>query len=191
MAFERIGQNYEPVLLTDKFYTTVVHNLQIDSILTFRVKPHNPKDYPFTILLLHNRPAEHEKVENLIEGDIIELGPPRIAVPTKSGENIRRNFTKFTKKLNTLLNYNDIITIEVEIYQTSTNFSIYLMDEALEPSNKIGDIVLALNFTVNGTTSTQCQYHLHELEFSDEFELNESDVVNKTSYGDRVDNHRD
>uniref|UniRef100_A0A183CBY6 Uncharacterized protein n=1 Tax=Globodera pallida TaxID=36090 RepID=A0A183CBY6_GLOPA len=78
------------------------------------------------------------------------------------GGNNRRAYTKFTKKLETLLNYNDTITIEVEVYNTSNYFHIYLMHETLEPSKKIGHVVLALPFFVNQATLTQCQYYLHQ-----------------------------
>uniref|UniRef100_A0A914HQQ0 Galectin domain-containing protein n=1 Tax=Globodera rostochiensis TaxID=31243 RepID=A0A914HQQ0_GLORO len=262
MAFKNIEQNYEPVLITD-FETTIVRNLQIGSILTFRVKPRNPNAYTFTISLLHNRPEEHPTIGKtvlkiqvypnklqlssnfvdvkksysnkaivvpaikhdllevnitvfsnhymfmmngmklpknrtadlpiwatnnvLIEGDIDQLGPPHIDVPPASVENNRRDFTKFTKKLHTLLNYNDNITIDMEIYNTSNNFSIYLMNESLEPSKRIGHVVLALNFTVSETTSTQCKYHLHQNGL-DEMESNGSDFPNMTSFGHQVDN---
>uniref|UniRef100_A0A183BWU0 Galectin n=1 Tax=Globodera pallida TaxID=36090 RepID=A0A183BWU0_GLOPA len=215
MPFKNIEENYKPVLQTD-FYTSPVDNLLEGTLLTFRVRLPNPKNYTFNISLLHNRPEEHptigktvlkiqlypnklrlspsfveyKEIKNRfadvphnIERDLLEvnitvlsdrfymfmlngelvditqlnyssyptvlpvwatnnvridgnidlLGPPHIIGPKKRIENNRRNVTKFTKKLETLLNYNDTITIEVEVYNTSTFFYINLMDESLEP----------------------------------------------------------
>uniref|UniRef100_A0A914HTB2 Galectin domain-containing protein n=1 Tax=Globodera rostochiensis TaxID=31243 RepID=A0A914HTB2_GLORO len=260
MPFKKIGENYRPKMQTDHFNTFPIDNLIEGTLLTFRVKPHNPKDYTFNITLLHDRPEEHptigktvlkiqvypnklrlspnfvedkeindrfkdvphdierdllevnitvvsdrnymfiingELVNNAelnssysvlpiwatnnvrIDGNISQLGPPRINMPPfrqSPGGNNRRAFTKFTKELYTLLNYNDIITIDMEIFNTSKFFAICLMDESLEPDpNRIGHIVLALPFTVNETTLTQCQYHLHQ----DELKPNGNVVDNR------------
>uniref|UniRef100_A0A183C5C2 Galectin domain-containing protein n=1 Tax=Globodera pallida TaxID=36090 RepID=A0A183C5C2_GLOPA len=272
MPFKNIEKNYKPKMQTDRFNTFPVDNLLDGTLLTFRVRPHNPKNYTFNISLLHNRPEEHPTIgktvlkiqvypnrlrlsssfvedkeikdrftdvpHNIerdllelnitvlrdgykfiingefvnstklnyfsypavlplwatnnvrIEGKIDQLGPPRVNMPRfrySLGANIRRGFTKFTKKLRSLLNYNDTITIEVEVYNTSKYFAIYLMDESLEPSKKIGHVVLALYFTVDKATLTQCGYHLHQNGL-DEMESNGSDFPNMTSFGYPVDN---
>uniref|UniRef100_A0A914HU20 Galectin domain-containing protein n=1 Tax=Globodera rostochiensis TaxID=31243 RepID=A0A914HU20_GLORO len=98
-----------------------------------------------------------------VEGDAIKLlGVPCVYVPEKI---VSKSNSDITVKLNTLLNYDDTITIDAYIYKP-THFSILFMHESMERDPKIGDVVLEVAFDFktsdsNKANSAQCKSFIH------------------------------
>uniref|UniRef100_A0A183BQE9 Galectin domain-containing protein n=1 Tax=Globodera pallida TaxID=36090 RepID=A0A183BQE9_GLOPA len=105
---------------------------------------------------------DYIRVSGSEKGVVDLLGVPFI------GKARSRKRANFTRKLNTLLNYDDKIVINAQIKKTTTSFAILLLHESLKETTKIGDAVLKLEFNFNHSQATddcngtvQCKSRLH------------------------------